>query len=66
MDGALGADNGGYYEGHPLGDPRNALRRQNPHMHLFESFMALYDATGHEKISKAGRRDFRPVQMAFL
>ncbi len=55
MDGALGADNGGYYEGHPLGDPRNALRRQNPHMHLFESFMALYDATGHEKyLRRAG------------
>ena len=49
LDGALGADNGGYLEGLPLDDPRNALRRQNPHMHLLEAFMALYDASGDKK-----------------
>jgi mannose-6-phosphate isomerase len=46
LDNALGADNGGYLEGLPLDDPRNALRRQNPHMHLCEAFLALAEATG--------------------
>ena len=45
----LCADNGGFLEGLPKGDPRNALRRQNPHMHLFEAFMALYDVGGDTK-----------------
>ncbi len=49
LDENLGADNGGWYEGLPKGDPRNVLRRQNPHMHLFEAFMVLYDASGNEK-----------------
>lgn len=34
--------NGGWAEG----DYRAACRRQNPHMHLLEAFLALYDATG--------------------
>ena len=56
LDNALGADNGGYLEGLPLDDPRNALRRQNPHMHLLEAFMALYDASGDDKyLARAGR-----------
>ncbi len=32
----------GYLEG----EPAQAPRRQNPHMHLLEAFLALYDATG--------------------
>jgi mannose/cellobiose epimerase-like protein (N-acyl-D-glucosamine 2-epimerase family) len=27
----------------------NAIRRQSPHMHLFESFIALYQATSDGK-----------------
>lgn len=49
LDRNLGAENGGFLEGLPHGDPRNALRRQNPHMHLFEAFMALYDVGGDKK-----------------
>ena len=30
-------------------DLNHLPRRQNPHMHLFEAFMALFDATGEEK-----------------
>ena len=37
------AENGGWIEALPKSD---GPRRQNPHMHLFESFNALYDATG--------------------
>ena len=55
LDTYLGAENGGFSEGLPKGDPRNALRRQNPHMHLFEAFMGLYDASGDAKyLHRAG------------
>lgn len=43
----LKAENGGWYESLPL--PDSPTRRQNPHMHLFESFLALYDATRDQK-----------------
>lgn len=36
---------GGWTEG----DYEYACRRQNPHMHLFEAILALYDATGDAK-----------------
>ncbi len=49
LDEKLAADNGGWTEGLPVNDPRNALRRQNPHMHLFEAFLTLYDASGNQK-----------------
>ena len=55
LDETLKADNGGWYEGLPLSDPRNALRRQNPHMHLLEAFMALYEATGADKYLQRAR-----------
>ena len=38
----LKAPNGGWLEGAPASLPR----RQNAHMHLFESFLAAYEATG--------------------
>lgn len=38
----LRSPHGGYYEGLPIVLPR----RQNPHMHLFEAMIALFDATG--------------------
>lgn len=41
LDQFMGAQNGGWYEGFPASLPR----RQNPHMHLFEALMTLYDVT---------------------
>ncbi len=46
IDKTLRADNGGWLESWPL---REGPRRQNPHMHLFEAFIALYDATQNSK-----------------
>lgn len=45
LDEQLGANNGGYRESIPDTLPR----RQNPHMHLFEAMMSLYEATGDLK-----------------
>jgi mannose-6-phosphate isomerase len=41
LDHHLKSDYGGYIEGVPASLPR----RQNPHMHLFEAMIALFDAT---------------------
>lgn len=41
LDGDLKSPHGGYMEGIPTSLPR----RQNPHMHLFEAMIALFDAT---------------------
>lgn len=41
LDGDLKSVHGGYLEGIPAALPR----RQNPHMHLFEAMIALFDAT---------------------
>lgn len=45
LDAKFGSSVGGWIEG----DYKYACRRQNPHMHLFEAFLALYDATGDAK-----------------
>jgi mannose-6-phosphate isomerase len=45
LDEKFGSVCGGWIEG----DYAYACRRQNPHMHLFEAFLALYDATGDAK-----------------
>ncbi|HWV14761.1 MAG TPA: AGE family epimerase/isomerase [Cellvibrio sp.] len=45
LDKRFGSDCGGWFEG----DYDYPCRRQNPHMHLFEAFLALYDATGEAK-----------------
>jgi len=37
------SETGGWLESLP--SPETETRRQNPHMHLFEAFLALYDAT---------------------
>lgn len=44
LDGALRDENGGYREDLDATLPR----RQNPHMHLLEAFLALYTATGDD------------------
>lgn len=41
LDTKLRSPHGGFLEGWPASMPR----RQNPHMHLFEAFIAAYDAT---------------------
>ncbi|WP_375207573.1 AGE family epimerase/isomerase [Hyphococcus sp.] len=41
----LASPHGGWLES----DARELPRRQNPHMHLFEAFMALHRATGEER-----------------
>lgn len=45
LDARFGSACGGWFEG----DYDYACRRQNPHMHLFEAFLALYDATQDAK-----------------
>lgn len=51
MDEELGQQCGGWLEG----DYPTDRRRQNPHMHLFEAFLALYDASGDAKwLARAG------------
>lgn len=39
------ASNGGFLDAAP---PYDAIRRQNPHMHLLEAYLALFEATGEE------------------
>lgn len=52
LDGALKSPHGGYNEGTPAWLPR----RQNPHMHLFEAMIALFDATHDVEFQdRAGR-----------
>ena len=45
LDNHLRSEHGGYIEGLPPSLPR----RQNPHMHLFEAMLALFDAS-HETV----------------
>lgn len=44
LDRELLSPHGGWFES----DARELPRRQNPHMHLFEAFLALYRATGRD------------------
>lgn len=44
---------GGFWDCLPRPD---ALRRQNPHMHLFEALIALYETTGRADVLARGRR----------
>lgn len=51
LDSRFGSVAGGWIEG----DYPYTCRRQNPHMHLFEAFLALYDATGNARwLARAG------------
>ncbi|MCX5493651.1 AGE family epimerase/isomerase [Kaistia dalseonensis] len=46
IDTVLAAPLGGFLDAAPSTDP---TRRQNPHMHLLEGLLALYEATGSER-----------------
>lgn len=51
LDTYIKGPRGGWLEG----DYTSAARRQNPHMHLFEAFIALYDATREGRwLARAG------------
>lgn len=39
----MSADNGGFYESYPI--DKSQQRRQNPHMHLLEGYIAAFNAT---------------------
>lgn len=48
---------GGFFEGgHENWELIAADRRQNPHMHLLEALLALFDATGNERYIKAAEK----------
>jgi mannose/cellobiose epimerase-like protein (N-acyl-D-glucosamine 2-epimerase family) len=52
LDDAIASGQGGYHDALPA---RSNIRRQNPHMHLFEAFIALFQATGDiHYLSRAG------------
>lgn len=55
MDEVLACERGGYLDAAPAPD---TIRRQNPHMHLFESMIALYQATGNAKYLEHGAELF--------
>lgn len=48
LDRRMKSDKGGWVESLPVATPR----RQNPHMHLFEAFLALAEATGEARFLK--------------
>lgn len=51
LDSEFAAPNGGWYEGSYV----HSCRRQNPHMHLLEAFLALYEATSEARwLARAG------------
>lgn len=51
LDRKFGSYVGGWLEG----DYRASCRRQNPHMHLFEAFMSLYECSDDERwLARAG------------
>jgi mannose/cellobiose epimerase-like protein (N-acyl-D-glucosamine 2-epimerase family) len=45
LDRAFASDKGGWNEG----NYRTAYRRQNPHMHMLEAFLSLYDASHDDR-----------------
>jgi mannose/cellobiose epimerase-like protein (N-acyl-D-glucosamine 2-epimerase family) len=61
IDAALRSPDGGYLEGVPASLPR----RQNPQMHLFEAFIAAFDAT-HDQAFQAKAGDLFGLFVASL
>jgi len=58
---------GGYHEALDTdGRPANAIRRQNPHMHLFESSLALFEATGDGRALARARAIEALLETRFL
>ena len=61
IDAGLRSPNGGLHEGLPASLPR----RQNPQMHMFESMIAMFDAT-HENVFQNRAGDFFALFLANL
>ncbi|MEL7487307.1 MAG: AGE family epimerase/isomerase, partial [Pseudomonadota bacterium] len=62
LDQTLASPHGGWRED----DSGRLPRRQNPHMHLFEAFMALFDATGDAAYRADADRLFALFQDRFF
>jgi mannose/cellobiose epimerase-like protein (N-acyl-D-glucosamine 2-epimerase family) len=62
LDEKFGTANGGWIEG----DYAYSCRRQNPHMHLFEAFMALYEASGDATLLSRASEMFGLFQAHFF
>lgn len=62
LDNQFSTLNGGWTEG----DYDYECRRQNPHMHLFEAFLALHDATGEAKYLARATEMFGLFQARFF
>lgn len=63
IDAAMAAPNGGYFD--RATDPPDILR-QNPHMHLFEALLALYEATGRRDYLARADRVFDDLKTKFF
>jgi mannose/cellobiose epimerase-like protein (N-acyl-D-glucosamine 2-epimerase family) len=61
LDSQLRSPHGGFLEGLPASMPR----RQNPHMHLFEAMIVVFDAT-HEPVFQNRAGDFFALFLANL
>ncbi|MBN9012983.1 MAG: AGE family epimerase/isomerase [Rhizobiales bacterium] len=61
LDTGLRSPHGGYLEGLPSALPR----RQNPHMHLFEAMIALFDAT-HDMVFKHRAGEYFSLLIAYF
>lgn len=61
LDRELASPHGGWLES----DRRELPRRQNPHMHLFEAFLALYGATGENAFRKYAEKVFSLFEQYF-
>ena len=55
LDDELKSAEGGYVDAAPAPD---AVRRQNPHMHLFEAYLALYVSTGNSQFLERASKIF--------
>jgi mannose/cellobiose epimerase-like protein (N-acyl-D-glucosamine 2-epimerase family) len=63
VDDQLKSPHGGYLDALP---PPDAIRRQNPHMHLFEAYLALYGATGLSKYLSSAAKIFELFSQRFF
>lgn len=63
MDESLASGNGGFYDCIPQ---PGTLRRQNPHMHLFEAFLALYESSGELQYLMKAKKLFELFKASFF
>ena len=62
LDSQLKGPGLGWLEGNYIAD----VRRQNPHMHLFETFLALYEATNQARYLDYARQMFALFEQVFF